>query len=67
MAGHEGARNNLGSIEGKCGNIELDIKHFKIAASAGSVYAMHNLRVFFEQGFVGRESTNSTLEAYNNS
>jgi TPR repeat protein len=67
MAGHVGARYNLGDLEAKSGNFERAIKHWTIAASAGHCIAMNNLRVFFEDGVVSRESIDSTLKAYNNS
>jgi TPR repeat protein len=67
MAGHEGARNNLGIIEVNSGNIERAVKHWTISASGGCYQSMHELRTLFEQGFISRESINSTLAAYNNS
>ena len=67
MAGHVGARYNLGDLEAKSGNFERAIKLWTIAASAGHCIAMNNLRVFFEDGVVSRESIDSTLKAYNNS
>ena len=44
MAGHETARNTLGYIEFKSGNIIRGIKHWTIGASAGCYMAMHHLR-----------------------
>ena len=67
MAGHEVARYNLGSIEYNSGNVERAIKHWTIAASVGDYEAMHEMRTFFEQGFVSRESIDSILAAYNSS
>ena len=67
MAGHEVARFNIGSLEAESGNLERAVKHWTIAASAGEFDAMHEMRVEFEQGYVRRESINSTLSAYNNS
>jgi TPR repeat protein len=67
MAGHEVARNNLGVMEAQSGNMEQAIKHWTIAASAGSYRAMHHLRESFEEGYVSRESIDTTLAAYNNS
>jgi TPR repeat protein len=67
MAGHEVARYNLGILEYNSGNMERAVKHWTIAASAGCYYAMHELRMFFEQGVVSRESIDSVLAAYNNS
>jgi TPR repeat protein len=40
MAGHEGARCNLGYMEYKLGNMEQAVKHYIIAASAGDFLAM---------------------------
>jgi TPR repeat protein len=67
MAGHEVARNMLGNMEFKSGNKERAVKHWIIAASAGSDSAMHTLLVVFGQGVLSRESIDSTLTAYNNS
>jgi len=67
MAGHEIARCNLGAIEYNSGNMERAFKHWTVAASAGSYNAMHEMRAFFEKGYVSRESIDSTLIAYNNS
>jgi len=67
MAGHDDARCNLGAMEAKSGNMERAIKHWTIAASAGEYTAMDNLRIWFENGNVSRESIDSTLAAYNSS
>jgi TPR repeat protein len=67
VAGHEGARNNIGIIEAESRNIERAFKHWIIAASAGEYHAMNRLRSFFEKGLVSRETIDSTLAAYNNS
>ncbi len=67
MAGHEVARFNVGSLEALSNNMEQAIKHWRIAASAGSYNAMHTLRNLFDRCFVIRESIDSTLKAYNNS
>ena len=67
MAGHEGARYNLGFLEAKSGNINRAVKHWTIGASAGGYIAMHHLRICFERGHVSRESIDSTLAAYNTS
>jgi TPR repeat protein len=66
MAGHEGARSNLGYLEIKSGNIERAFKNWIIAASAGEQDAMQSLLKAFEAGRLSRESIDSTLEAYNN-
>ena len=67
MAGHDGARNNIGLIEDNSGNIERAVKHWIIAASAGNYTSMHNLLVSFNEGAASGESIDSTLAAYNNS
>jgi TPR repeat protein len=67
MAGDEEARYMLGGLEAKSGKIDLAIKHWTIAASAGDYIAMHHLRICFEKGHTSRESINSTLAAYNTS
>ena len=54
-------------MEFESGNMERAIKHWTIAASAGGYIAMYHLILCFEQGFVSRESINSTLAAYNTS
>jgi TPR repeat protein len=65
MAGHEGARCNIGMAEAKSGSMERAVRHWTIAASGGEFYAMHNLLVALENGEVSRESIYSTLTAYN--
>jgi hypothetical protein len=75
LAGHEGARRQLGVVEYSSGIAErsmkhmtIALKHWIIAASAGSYHAMYHLiTTFFKSGFVSRESIDSTLTAYNNS
>jgi TPR repeat protein len=67
MAGHETARDDLGYIEIKSNKKELAVRHWMIAASAGSYNAMHNLLLAFEDGVVSRELIDSMLTAYNNS
>jgi len=67
MAGNEVARYNLGCLEAESGNIERAIKHWAIAASAGYHKAMFQLKIGFENGYVSRESIDSTLAAYNSS
>jgi TPR repeat protein len=67
IAGHEGARSNLGDIEGKSGNGERAVKHWTIAASAGSYDAMHALLIQFKDGALIRDAIDLTLTAYNSS
>ena len=68
MAGHEGARYNLGCMEYHSGgNVERAVKHWMIAASGGHYCAINSLQIEFEKGRVSRELINSTLAAYNTS
>ena len=67
MAGDEVARCKLGYMEFVSGNMDRALKHCTIAASSGSYTSMHALIKQFENGFVSRESLDSTLAAYNNS
>jgi hypothetical protein len=71
MAGHEGARSNIGHLEFlQFNNTDRAIKHWIIAASSasGSHLAMKAMRSCFENGIdIVRESLNSTLTAYNTS
>jgi len=68
MAGHEGARNDIGHLEFlQFNNTDQAIKHWIIAASAGSYLAMHNLLVALKEGRVSRETIDPTLTAYNTS
>jgi len=45
MAGHEGARYNLGCMEAESRDMERDVKHWTMAASAGCFHAMGNLLI----------------------
>jgi TPR repeat protein len=70
MAGHEGARHNLGCTEFESGDREraVTVKHWTIAASAGEYMSMQNLLGEFKQGFVIRAIiVDTTLSAYNTS
>ncbi len=67
MAGHDSARNNLGSMEYWAGNLERAAKHWMIAASAGCFHAMQHLKISFEKGHTSKESIDTALTAYNSS
>ena len=60
MAGHEGARCNLGCME-------QAVKHWTIAASAGDYNAMRDLLIAFNQGLTSRNAIDATLIVYNKS
>jgi hypothetical protein len=59
MAGHEGARSNIGHLRA--------IKHWIIAASTGDYKAMQCLLIAFNQGSTSRAIIDATLTAYNTS
>ena len=67
MAGHEVARNNLGTMENNSGNIERAVKHWMIAASSGEYRAMNSLIIAFKRGYICRDAIETVLTAYNNS
>jgi TPR repeat protein len=67
MAGHEGARVALGTMEAMSRKIGRAVKHWMIAASGGHYKAMKNLLIAFNQGSTSRATIDSTLTAYNNS
>ena len=54
-------------MEYDSGNKERGVKHWIIATSSGSFFAIDQLRILFEYGAVSRESIVSTLKAYNDS
>jgi TPR repeat protein len=67
MAGHEGARCNLGYTEAQSGNMGRAVKHWMIVASSGNYQAMYNLLCAFKGGYFSRDEIELTLTAYNNS
>jgi hypothetical protein len=50
-------------MEGNSGTKEQAGKHWKITASSGDYDAIQHLRMFYEKGYVRRESIDSTLAA----
>jgi TPR repeat protein len=62
MAGHDDARNNLGSMEAQSGNTERAVKHWMIAASCGHYKAMKNMLVAFNQGLCKACNSNSSID-----
>jgi TPR repeat protein len=68
MAGHEGARSNIGHLEFlQFNNTDRAIKHWIIAASSGDYKAMQCLLIAFNQGLTSRAIIDATLTAYNTS
>jgi TPR repeat protein len=68
MAGHEGARSNIGHLEFlQFNNTDRAIKYWIIAASTGDYKAMQCLLIAFNQGLTSRAIIDATLTAYNTS
>ena len=66
MAGHEGARYNLGIVE-KMIDIDRSTKHFLIAARSGNVEALKEAGKRYKSGHVTKEEYASTLRAHKES
>ena len=55
MAGHIGARHDLGVLEEESGNIDRAIKHFLISASFGDIDSLNAIREMFRVGYVAKD------------
>ena len=64
IAGHPGARYNLGCCENDNGNAERAVKHFIIAATQGEDDGIKALIKAFKQGFVSKEDLATALRAH---
>ena len=62
--GNVGARTNLAFIENKDGNIDLAIRHWKLAAAAGDTISTKNLWKCFQQGLLEKAELEETLRAH---
>ena len=67
MKGYVAARHNLGLIEGNAGNHHQAMKHFLIAARAGSKLSLDNVKKVYTEGFVTKDEYANTLRAYQKS
>jgi TPR repeat protein len=63
MAGDEVARCWLGHMEAESRNVERDVKHWKIGASAGDYTVMHTLRKFFEKKVLSAENQSTQFDS----
>ena len=61
------ARLTLGIIEAEKGNIDLAIRHWKLAAAAGDERSTKNLWKCFSKGTLGKAELEETLRAYKES
>jgi len=64
MMGHVGARHNLGCLEGESGNYQRAMKHFTLAAKAGSEKSLNNIKQGFTNGMITKEEYANALRAY---
>ena len=67
MNGHVNARNNLGAFEGQTGNYQRAMKHFLIAARAGSKISLDTVKQGYIHGRVTKEEYANTLREYQKS
>ena len=67
MKGDVAARHNLGLIEGHAGNHHQAMKHFLIAARAGSKLSLDVVKKGYMHGHVTKEEYATTLREYQKS
>ena len=65
MGGFVNARHNLGWEEWQKGNKHRAMKHFFIAAKAGSNDSLGVVKYGFEKGLVTKDEYESTLRSFN--
>ena len=64
MSGDIGARLSLGFEEFDAGNITRAMKHFILAAKAGSKMSLDAVKIGFMKGFITKDEYANTLRAY---
>jgi hypothetical protein len=67
MAGNVQARCNLGSGEGRAGNMDRAYKHWMISANAGHDLSMKAVQEGYKSGFVTKDDHEKTVCAHGNS
>ena len=67
MNGDIHARNNLGCAESRAGNNHRALKHFIIAARAGSKRSLNTIKGGYIHGHVTKDEYANTLREYQNS
>ena len=64
IAGHPGARHNLGVIEKQIGRNERAVRHWIIAANLGHDESIQVLKKCYKDGFVSKEDLATALRAH---
>lgn len=64
IAGHPGARHNLGCIESDNGQIQRAVKHWIISAKQGQDSSLENVKQFFKDGLVSKEDFAAALRGH---
>ena len=64
MKGDVDARNALGIMEGRSGNMDRATKHFMIAARFGQNNSLKNIQQFYSNGDATKDEYTSALQAY---
>ena len=64
IAGDVKARHNLGSLEGRAGNIQRAYRHILISAKAGFKLSLDAVKEGFINGYVTKDDYATTLRAY---
>ena len=64
MAGNEVARNTVGGIESRAGNMKRAIKHYTIAARDGEANSVKNIQSLFLIGFATKDDYSKALQGY---
>ena len=67
MGGYAEARHNLGSMEGKSGNLHRAMKHFLISASAGHDISLKGVQNGYRDGIVSKDDFEKILRAHKKS
>jgi len=64
LAGDEGARHNLGIMEGSAGNMERALKHLTIAVQGGYSESLDVIQELYSDGYATKEDYTKALRAY---
>ena len=64
MKGDETARHNLAAMEGRAGNMDQALKHFKIAVGGGYSKSLNNIKDMYLQGDATKEDYTKALRLY---
>ena len=64
IAGHAGARHNLGAIDYKNGSVERAVKHWIIAAKQGNDESLTALEKLYQYDFIHSDDFAATLRAH---